>query len=165
MLGRDKLVQDVIDYLRDVSDATLIAALAELDFIVTRAYSESTAPDDVTVQGTIKISDATGRPISRIKVSVRPVLSDYSITSETGEVIRPCLTEIPVHKYTDGSGTASFTLIKGSKIIVQTSISAATREVIVPDVDFDLLDASTSVGQDFLANPAPPRTTLIRSDV
>jgi len=166
MLGRDKLVQDVIDYLRDVSDATLIAALAELGFIVTRASEESTAPDDVKVLGSVKVVDATGRPISRIKVSVRPVLSDYSITSpSTGEVIRPCLTEIPVHKYTDGSGEASFNLIKGAKVIVQTSLSAVTREVTVPDVDFDLLDASVSTGQDFLANPAPPWTTLIRSDV
>lgn len=166
MLGRDKQVQDVIDYLRDVSDATLIAALAELGFIVTRASEESTAPGDVTVLGSVKVVDATGRPISRVKVSVRPVLSDYSITSpSTGEVIRPCLTEIPVHKYTDGTGAASFTLIKGAKIIVQTSLSAVTREVTVPDADFDLLDASVSTGQDFLASPAPPRTTLIRSDV
>lgn len=166
MLGRDKRVQDVIDYLRDVSDATMIAALAELNFIVTRSIEETTAPDDVTVSGSIKMLDAMGRPISRIKVSVRPVLSDYSITSpSTGEVIRPCLTEIPVHKYTDGSGVASFTLIKGAKIIVQTSLSAVTREIIVPEVDFDLLDAGISSSQDYLASPAPPRTTLIRSDV
>ena len=166
MLGRDKRVQDVIDYLRDVSDATMIAALAELNFIVTRLVDETTAPDDVTVSGSIKMLDVIGRPISRIKVSVRPVLSDYSITSpSTGEVIRPCLTEIPVHKYTDGSGVASFTLIKGAKVIVQTSLSASTREITVPDVDFDLLDADISSSQDYLASPAPPRTTLIRSDV
>lgn len=166
MLGRDKRVQDVIDYLRDVSDATMIAALAELNFIVTRVAEESTAPDDVKVQGSVKILDATGRPIARVKVSVRPVLSDYSITSpSTGDVIRPCLTEIPVHRYTDGLGSASFTLIKGSKVIIQTSLSAATREITVPDADFDLLDPSVSVGQDYLASPAPPRTTLIRSDV
>lgn len=166
MLGRDKRVQDVIDYLRDVSDATMIAALAELNFIVTRLVDETTAPDDVTVSGSIKMLDVMGRPISRIKVSVRPVLSDYSITSpSTGEVIRPCLTEIPVHKYTDGSGVASFTLIKGAKVIVQTSLSASTREITVPDVDFDLLDADISSSQDYLASPAPPRTTLIRSDV
>ena len=166
MLGRDKRVQDVIDYLRDVSDATLIAALAELDLIVTRSIEETTAPDDVTVSGSIKLLDAMGRPISRIKVSVRPVLSDYSITSpSTGEVIRPCLTEIPVHKYTDGTGTVTFTLIKGAKIVVQTSLSAVTREVVVPDADFDLLDADVSVGQDYLASPASPKVSLIRSDV
>lgn len=166
MLGRDKRVKDVVDYLRDVSDATMIAALAELDFIVTRAVEESSAPDDVKVLGSIKITDATARPISRIKVSVRAVLSDYSITSpSTGEVIRPCLTEIPVHKYTDGSGTASFTLIKGSSVIVQTSLSAVTRELTVPDADFDLLDPLISSGQDYLSDPAPPRTTLMRGDV
>ena len=166
MLGRDKRVQDVIDYLRDVTDATVIAALAERGFIVTRATTEPTAPSDVLVTGSIKLFDATGIPLSRIKVSVRPVLSDYSITSpSTGEVVRPCLTEIPVHRYTDGDGTASFPLVIGAKMIVQTSLSAATREFVVPDADFDLLDTSISSSQDYLASPAPPRTTLIRGDL
>lgn len=165
MLGRDQMVQDVIDYLSSVTDATIISALSARGLTVTRAPDPPSAPADIRVKASVKLVSVTGEPISRVKVSVTPIVSNFSVTSNTGETFYPCLSDIPVHQYTDANGQASFELIKGSSVRVMTSLSAATREVLVPTSPFDLLDAQHSAGIDYLSDPVIPRVPLLRSDI
>ena len=122
MLGREKMVQDVIDYLSDVSDAMVISALATRDLVVTRAPVAPSAPQDIRVVGSVKLHSVRGEPISRVKVTVTPVQSDYAVTSpSTGDVYRPCISEIPVHEYTDANGVAGFNIIIGCYVRVVSS--------------------------------------------
>ena len=165
MLGRDLMVQDIIDYLSNTSDAMIMSALLERGLIVTRVPEEPSSPDDIRVVGTIKLVSIKGEPISRVKVSVTPIQSNYSITSSTGETFYPCLSDIPVHQYTDANGEASFHLVKGAGINLSTSLSASTREITVPNTDFNLLDPSISNAVDYLSDPVAPRVSVLRSDI
>ena len=160
------MVQDVVDYLKNVSDALVISALYERGLIVTRVPNEPSSPADIRVVGSIKLVSIKGEPISRVKVTITPTLSNYSVTSPTtNEVFHPCISDIPVHQYTDANGEASFNLVKGATLQVTTSLSAVTREIEVPNLDFNLLDASLSTSIDYLSNPAAPRVEVLRSDV
>lgn len=164
-MANEKMVQNIIDYLANVADETVIAALYERGMVVTRQATESVLPEDITCIGSVQLTRIDGVPISRAKVTVSPVVSTYSITSADGTTYHPNLSVIPVSRYTDGEGRAEFTLIKGAPISIYTSLSSATREITVPDHDFNLLAEGVEVAADMYSNPNAPRKVILRSDL
>lgn len=162
----EKMVKDVIDYFNDVADETMIAALAEMGFVVTRERLTPTLPADVLSTGYVRLTRIDGRPLSRVKVTLAPIVSDYQITSpSTGETFSPCLSVISVAQYTDAEGYAEFSLVRGAKVRVYTTLSSATRDITVPEGTFNLLSAGLEVEADMYAAPEPPRDVLLRSDI
>lgn len=164
-MANEKMVQDIIDYLADVADETVIAALYEKGMIVTRQATESVLPEDITCVGSVQLTRVDGVPISRAKVTVSPVVSTYSITAADGTTYQPNLSVIPVSRYTDGNGRAEFTLVKGAPVLVYTSLSSATREITVPEQDFNLLAEGIEIAADMYSNPNAPRKIILRSDL
>jgi len=166
MLGRDKLFKDVKEYLSDVSDATLIAVLQDLGFTCSPIPEDPVAPADVLVTGSARFVGQGGRPLIGVQVAVSSKVSDYTITSpSTNEVFRPNMSSVPTIYYTDGQGSVSIKLFKGSVILFRTALSSAVREITVPDVDFDLLAAGIETANDMYTDVEVAKDYLIRRDV
>lgn len=166
MLGRDKQFKDVKDYLSDVADATLVAVLLERGFTCSPIATTPVAPDDVLVTGTARFVGQGGRPLVGVQISVSPKRQNYTITSpSTGEVFRPSISTAPSLYYTDGDGRVTLKLFKGSTVLFRSGLSSAVREILVPDVDFDLLGAGVEVADDMYSNVEVAKDLLIKRDV
>lgn len=166
MVANEKMVQDLINYLDDVSDETVIAALAERGLVVTREPVAPTLPADVLATGFIRLTRIDGVPLARVKVTIAPIVSDYQITSpSTGESFSPNLSVVSVSRYTDADGYAEFSLVRGAPVRVYTALSSATRDITVPSERFNLLTAGIEIGTDMYSSPQPPKMTLLRSDL
>ncbi len=166
MLGRDKQFKDVKDYLSDVSSETIIAVLNELGFTCTEKVTEAVAPADVLVTCTARFVGHSGRPLVGVRLSVSSVQSDYSITSpSTNETFYPSLSSVSRTYETDGTGSISFVLFKGSTVRVSSELSAAVREILVPDVDFDLFSQGIETANDFFSDIEVAKDFVIRRDL
>lgn len=167
MAENEKMVQDVIDFVSDVADETIIAALAEIGLVVTRQATEPTLPADIMTTGFVRLTRIDGVPLSRVKVTVAPIEGVYEITALDGNTYQPNLSVVSVSRYTDGDGYAEFPLVQGSPLRVYTSLSAATREIKVPldPAPFNLLTQGIEVATDMYSSPSPPKHVLLRSDM
>lgn len=166
MLGRDKTFKDVKDYLRDVSDETIIAVLADKGYACALIPTDPVAPDDVLVTGSARFVGQGGRPLVGVQVAVSSKVSAYSVTSpSTQETFRPSQSSVPTLVYSDAQGNVSVKLFKGSTVYVRSGLSSVVREIIVPDSDFSLYDAGVEVGADLYTDIEVAKDYTLRRDV
>jgi len=161
-MANNQTVEETRESLRGLSDAHIIAALEGMGFVVQRRVTEPSLPADVLVVGSAKFHTVTGYPIVGARVTVEVIPSSYSITAQSGQVVRPSLSSHPVVYESDAEGNVEIPLVKGAEIRFYTSLSSAARRIRVPNVNFDLLSAGDEVD---MFNPAPSRPYLLRGDV
>ena len=136
----------------------VVADLKKRGYYVKQLATESPLPDALVVSGTVRLMDALGLPLAGHAVTIEtlrtalPVVDDQGDTYHIGESLSRR------HYVLNADGILSIKLVKGSNVII-TIEGGFSREIIVPDEDFDILAQKADDG--FL-NPASPVTLPIR---
>lgn len=152
--------EEIQEFVDDVGEDKVIAALVLRDYYVNKIAATPTAPANLLVTGKVKLMDASGFPLVghavrietlRVPLSVDP--GDGSSPYYVGESVSRRIYEL------NALGIIEIPLVIGSKILVHIE-GGFTREITVPGADFDILAVDASV--DNFLSPALPVTLAIR---
>ena len=141
------------------------SALASLGYGLYPIATAPTLPASALVTGVIRLSSPTGYPLQGYPVVVTAVRSGARHVAGGANTALD-LVETKSTFYTDGSGVAQIPLAKGARVRVDVASTSYSRELTVPQVNFDLL--STDLAGEFgdgLSSPSFAPRVLVRSDL
>lgn len=140
------------------------SALAQLGYGLYKIATAPSLPAAALVTGTIRISTPTGYPLQGFPVIITAVRSGARYV-DGGATTALDLVETKSTFYTDERGVAEIKLAKGARVRVDVAGTSLSRELTVPQVDFDMLDSSLP-GEfaDGLSTPTIAPKLLVRSD-
>jgi len=117
---------------------------------IIRATPPQNLADSDLVTASVRLSDATGLPIEGRRIILVPLM----IRKVSGNALLSTQDRIVIK--TDQFGFASTKLAKGITVRVFFEGTGFEREIIVPNTDFDILDAATAVPDPLNIVSTPP---------
>ncbi len=143
----------------DLSDVT--SAYYKIRLLATKtgrtsAYSETVQfpppkiiQDSDMVTGSLKLSTVSGDPIPNNPIIITPIIyktiSGVSVLNSHEQL----------EAKTDNKGEASIKLVKGAQVRIDIVGAAVGREIIVPSVDFNILQVLSTAPDPLSISPAP----------
>jgi hypothetical protein len=155
--------EEILDLIKSEGEAKFIAAMRFLGYYVQLQATDPVVDPSLLVKGKIRLVDANGYPQTGIGVIVETPSQNLRIMSNSKLYNVGFSKATKVHEI-NASGEASIALIKGCRVKVHVENTYVSREFIVPDEDFNILDIE-SIAPDSYTTIIPPTTRLIRSDV
>lgn len=157
-------IEDLIKLIDKEGIERVRGALSALNYLIIPSSPDPIAPDDVLSLGSISVCDISGNPIVGHQVTIEPMEQGDSVTINNKEYYSSLIYS-PKIILTNGEGTASIHLLKGTKVRVYLEGSSLIRQITVPDQDFNFLDASISDIPDAFSSPIAAPKLVIRGDL
>ena len=136
----------------------VIADIMKRGYYVKQIATESPLPDELVVRGTVRLMDALGLPLAGHAVTIETMRTAVPVVDNEGNTFYIGESQSRRHYVLNADGVLAIKLVKGSHVIIHVE-GGFSREIIVPDEDFDILAQKADDG--FL-NPAGPVTLPIR---
>ncbi len=154
--------EEISDLVTEVGVERFIAELQSRNYYVQQLATSSILDAALTVNGSVRVVDARGIPPSGMRVIIETVSLPTSVTSG-GNVVHVGVMPTRSSYELNADGALSIPLVKGATVIVSLE-GGVTREITVPDVDFDLISLALST-PDTLTTVAAPYVPAVRRDL
>ena len=156
--------EELGELLAEQPVANVVGALDAAGFVVAKKKTTPTVPAGSLVNGYVCITRADGVPIPGIRITIYHKNSTSTVLDSDGvTVIHPYITNVPTVYVTDAGGKVSIPLIKGA--VVRVNIEASvTREITVPQADFNLLSDDVVSEPDMFTSPVIPNVPGVVRD-
>lgn len=136
----------------------VVADIIKRGYYVKQLATESPLPDELVVRGTVRLMDALGLPLAGHAVTIETLRTAVPVVDGEGNTFYIGESQSRRHYVLNADGVLAIKLVKGSHVIIHVE-GGFSREITVPDQDFDILAQKADDG--FL-NPAGPVTLPIR---
>jgi hypothetical protein len=155
--------EEILILIEKEGEDKFSAALRALGYYVQKKQNVPLVDDTLLVTGSIRLLDALGLAQIGIGVIVETPQQVLKVTSNGSSY------NIGINYSTSSvqitpNGVASIKFVKGSRVRCHVENSSISREFIVPNTDFDILDVNPIVADQY-SNPRPPTVIAIRSDI
>lgn len=148
-----------LSYFIDENIDAVIADLITKQYYVKKKISSSVLDNSYMVSGYIKILDAHGIPQAGLRIKVETKKIPQSIVVD-GKSVQIGVSNTFSAFQLNADGEINIPFVKGSKVIVHVE-NGFSRELDVPDIDFDVFSL-TSSDQDGFMTPLSPLSPTIR---
>lgn len=139
-----------------------IAELQSRGYYVQQLVEESVLDAALTVKGNVRVVDARGIPPAGMRVIIETVNLPVSVTSG-GNTVHVGVMPTRASYELNADGQLSINLVKGATILVSLE-GGVTRQITVPNEDFDLISIALAV-PDTLTTVAAPYVPAVRRDL
>lgn len=150
--------EELNEFITEVGIDRVAADLIKRGYYVKQLATEPAVPEDLLVEGSIRMLDALGMPLAGHGVTVETVRTGMNAVGQDGKTYYLGESQSTRYYELNADGVLLLRLVKGTRIIV-TIRGGFARELIVPDEDFDILSHPADDG---FVNPAKPVDLPIR---
>lgn len=150
--------EELNEFITDVGIDRVVADLIKRGYYVKPLATSAQVPDDKVSTGAIRMLDSLGLPLAGHGVTVETVRTALPVVGLDDESYHIGESQSTRYYELNADGVLLLKLIKGAHVIITVS-GGFSRELVVPNEDFDVLTYSADDG---FVNPAGPVTLPIR---
>jgi hypothetical protein len=151
--------EELNEFITDTGVELVVADLVSRGYYVKLLATAPVVAEAHLVRGDIRMLDACGMPLSGARVHIQTLRLPVEIVDANGDTFHIGDSTGVHHLELNADGVVRVPLIKGARVVI-TVDGGFSREILVPDVDFDVLSYATE--EDSFIKPALPVSTEIR---
>lgn len=158
-------LEELKELLEEQEIANVISILDSMGYLVQKKKILPTIPEANRVLGKAGFARTDGVPLAGIRIFIQPVEQNLSVVDDAGNAIHIGSVLSPTVYTTGADGTVEIPFVKGVVFRFHTSLSHRSRELRVPDQDFNLFDPNIEISTDAFTTAAPSYKSPIRRDI